>query len=98
MTKQMHRNPQHRPRPSRRMRKLVHEVELIHRGVSSLKAAAEKADSHNANGHGEEAAQRYQELFDLAPIGLYNLDKRGRICELNENGAKLLGFPAKWLL
>src|SRR5262249_41228161 len=44
------------------------------------------------------AVHRYQELYELAPIGLYTLDRRGCIREVNEKGAKLLGFPSTWLV
>jgi len=40
----------------------------------------------------------YGELFDLAPIAFYTLDRRARICELNATGAQLLGFPPAWLI
>jgi PAS domain-containing protein len=36
--------------------------------------------------------------FDSAPIGFYTLDRQGRICQVNETGAKLLGFSSEWLL
>jgi two-component system sensor histidine kinase UhpB len=36
--------------------------------------------------------------FDSAPIGFYTLDGQGRICQVNETGAKLLGFSSEWLL
>jgi PAS domain S-box-containing protein len=32
------------------------------------------------------------------PIAFYTLDRRGRICEVNEKGAKLLGFAMDWLV
>jgi PAS domain S-box-containing protein len=40
----------------------------------------------------------YGELFDLAPIAFYTLDRRARICELNATGAQFLGFPPAWLI
>jgi PAS domain S-box-containing protein len=36
--------------------------------------------------------------FDSVPLGFYTLDRQGRICQVNETGAKLLGFSSEWLL
>jgi len=41
---------------------------------------------------------RYTELYELAPVGFLTLDKKGRIRELNGKAARLLGFPAAWLI
>jgi PAS domain S-box-containing protein len=48
--------------------------------------------------HDADSIRQYHELYDGAPIGFYDLDRRARICALNERGAKLLGFPASWLI
>src|SRR5712692_705696 len=45
-----------------------------------------------------EAVGRYHDLYELAPVGFLTLDRRGRILELNEKAARLLGFPVAWLL
>src|SRR3954453_23802854 len=45
-----------------------------------------------------EQASEYQQLYNVAPLGFYTLDRRGEIRELNERGAKMLGFPAEWLI
>jgi PAS domain S-box-containing protein len=72
---------------SRRMRKLVRELEVFHgRVLEADKPEQLKTDD------------RYRELYDLAPIGFYTLDHAARISELNERGAKLLGFATNWLL
>jgi len=34
----------------------------------------------------------------MAPVAFYTLDKGGRICQVNETGAKFLGFSQAWLL
>src|SRR5437879_4697629 len=44
-----------------------------------------------------EALQRYEELYDFAPISFLTLDKRGMIVRLNETAARLLAFPMEWL-
>jgi PAS domain S-box-containing protein len=38
-----------------------------------------------------------QEVYDLAPIGFFTLNRRGNILRLNKAAAKMLGFPAQWL-
>src|SRR5258706_15283007 len=45
-----------------------------------------------------DASRLYPNIHDLAQLAFFTLDRRGRICELNEKGATLLGFPASWLL
>jgi PAS domain S-box-containing protein len=36
--------------------------------------------------------------FKDAAVGYFTLDRRGRIAEVNETGASLLGYPGSWLL
>ncbi len=43
-----------------------------------------------------EASQRkYQELFDLAPIGYFSLDRSGCVIEINQQAASLLGHERR---
>src|SRR5262249_53286347 len=42
--------------------------------------------------------ESYNRLYNFAPIAFYTLDRKGCISELNEKGARLLGFSATWLL
>ena len=39
----------------------------------------------------QQVSDKYQDLFDFAPIGYFRLDERGRILEVNLAGAALLG-------
>src|SRR2546421_8644066 len=41
--------------------------------------------------------RRYEELYDLAPVGFFTLDRRGNILGLNKTAASLLGFSVEWL-
>src|SRR6476660_8156460 len=40
---------------------------------------------------------RFEELYDLAPISFFTLNKRGVIVGLNKTAGKLLGFTTGWL-
>src|SRR5262245_36774391 len=42
--------------------------------------------------------ERYDNLYEATQIAFYALDRQGRICEVNEKGARLLGFPTHWLI
>ena len=46
----------------------------------------------------EAARSRYFELFDLAPVGYFILDEKGRVTEANITGVKLLGATKADLL
>lgn len=59
----------------------VHRVELEMQNEELQRAFAER----------DEAAERYAELYDYAPIGLLTLDERGTVFEVNLTAAKLLG-------
>src|SRR5262245_54337547 len=83
--KQTHTSRTRSRRSSRRMRALVRELESAHQS-----APAEPVPTSAAN--------QYEELYQIAPIGFFTLDRQGRICEVNERGARLLGFQAAWLI
>src|SRR6266496_6208178 len=79
--------------PSGRVDDLVRQIEgyrsqLFHQNHELNEARAELRDS----------VARYNELYDRSPIGFLSLDRRGCIRELNEGAARLLGFPAPWLV
>jgi len=78
---------------SRRLRKHGQEPKTIHETAP----ATEVQDPGNSD-ETRARNERYHELYDIAPIGFFNLDRQGRIRELNEEGARLLGFPSAWLL
>jgi signal transduction histidine kinase len=95
--KQMHRRRTRRTRSSQKVDKFVRELETIHTHASISRVEAKRPDAQ-AIPPDEGDLERYQQLYELAPIGFYTLDRQARITELNEQGAKLLGFPATWLL
>ncbi len=66
----------------------VHQVELEMQNEALLQAQAET----------QRALRRYTDLFDFAPVGYLNLDREGRICQVNVAGSALLGAAPGALL
>jgi PAS domain S-box-containing protein len=66
----------------------AHQIELEQQNEELLRAQLELAA----------ARDRYQDLFELAPVGYLSLDETGRIFDLNLTGATLLGQPRQHLL
>jgi PAS domain S-box-containing protein len=60
----------------------VHQIELEMQNEELLRAQAEA----------QEAADKFSELFDFAPVGYFVLDKPGLIRQVNLAGAALLGL------
>lgn len=67
--------------------KLIHELEVYQSKLEmqnkELELAKQQAD--------KVAADKYNELFDFAPLGFFTLERSGEIIELNLSAAKLLG-------
>jgi PAS domain S-box-containing protein len=67
-------------------RKLLHELEVhqveLEMQNEELKIALDKAAT---------ATDKFTELYDFAPAGYFTLDRNGIICQLNLNGARMLG-------
>jgi hypothetical protein len=59
----------------------VHQIELEIQ-KEELRRAEEKATT---------IADKFTAMYDFAPLGYFALDCDGKICELNLNGAKLVG-------
>ena len=66
----------------------AHQIELEQQNEELLRAQFELAA----------ARDRYQDLFEAAPVCYLSLDEAGRIAELNLTGASLLGQPRQQLL
>ena len=59
----------------------IHQVELEMQNEELRRAQWEREESRN----------KYEELYDFAPVGYFTLDPKGRIVEVNLTGAWLLG-------
>src|SRR5262245_29961067 len=82
---------------SRRIRKLVHKLESIHDRPNGA-GAPEVFQGMRLDSPSDDLGVQLHDLYDVAPIGFYSLDRQARISELNQKGAKLLGFSSNWLL
>ncbi len=59
----------------------VHQVELEMQNEELRRAQLELDESRN----------KYEDLYDFAPVGYFTFDREGRIVEMNHAGAQLLG-------
>ena len=66
----------------------VHQIELEMQNEELRRAHIELTESRN----------RYYDLYDLAPVGYFSLDLKGRILEVNLSGAHLLGIERSALI
>ena len=78
------------PRDTERLEQELraHQIELEQQNEELLRAQLELAA----------ARDRFQDLFEVAPVGYLSLDEAGRVAELNLKGASLLGQPRQHLL
>jgi signal transduction histidine kinase len=68
--------------------RVAHELEVYQIELELQNAALEEARAE-----AEVGRQRYQDLYDLAPVGYFSLDRAGLILQANFAGARLLGVP-----
>jgi signal transduction histidine kinase len=66
----------------------AHELEVYQIELELQNAALEEARAE-----AEVGRRRYQDLYDLAPVGYFSLDRVGLILQANFAGAGLLGIP-----
>ncbi|AZI43614.1 PAS domain-containing protein [Deinococcus psychrotolerans] len=66
----------------------VHQVELL----------LQNEELQRSNQALELARDKYQELYDMAPVGYFSLDKGGHIVEVNAAGSAQLGLSRPHLL
>lgn len=68
-------------------RAVVHELQ-----VHQIELEMQNEDLLRARAAAQEASDKYQDLFDFAPVGYFLLDRQGQILEVNLAGAALLGL------
>ncbi|MFW5769724.1 MAG: ATP-binding protein [Spirochaetota bacterium] len=66
----------------------VHRIELETQNAELIEAQEELLKSKH---HLTEAKDKYRDLFELAPVGYFTLDRNGSITEVNFTGARMLG-------
>jgi PAS domain S-box-containing protein len=73
--------------PEDEVRRLVHELQ-----VHQIELEMQNEELQQGQLRAEEAAARYMELYDFAPVGYFTLDRVGIIGQANLAGARLLGL------
>ena len=68
------------------IKRLLHELQ-----VHQIELEMQNEELHIANESAELALKKFTMLYDLAPMGYFSIDQKGKICELNFTGAKMLG-------
>ena len=86
---------------ARNSRKPARERHLLER-IATLEASLKQQQEQEQGQEQQqerlaEVIRRFDELYELAPVCFLTLDRRGRILSLNQNSARLLGFPHEWL-
>ncbi|VVB62697.1 Methanogenesis regulatory histidine kinase FilI [uncultured archaeon] len=72
---------------------LVHELQ-----VHQIELEMQNEEMKRAKFETEDALAKYSDLYEFAPIGLFTLDRRGQILEVNLQGANILGAERYILL
>ncbi len=62
------------------------DLEQKHEQIKLQNEALQKAQEET-----DESRRKYIKLYEIAPVGFFTINKRGRINELNINGARILG-------
>ena len=68
-------------------RTLVHELQ-----VHQIELEMQNEELQRAQGEAQQAAAKYTDLFDFAPVGYFVLDAHGLVREVNLAGTALLGL------
>ena len=69
------------------VRALLHELQ-----VHQIELEMQNEDLRRTQAATQQVSDKYQDLFDFAPVGYFRLDEQGRILEINLAGAALLGL------
>jgi PAS domain S-box-containing protein len=72
------------------VRKKLHELQVSQ--IELELQNSELLELQQARNEVEAALARYTDLYDYAPMGYFTVDRKGELCEVNLNGASLLGM------
>ena len=75
------------------IRNLIHELQ-----VHQIELEMQNEELRRAQAELEESRHRYYDLYDLAPVGYFGLDRKGLFSEVNLTGADLLGAERRYLI
>ena len=78
---------------SQSVRELAHEL-----GTYQIELEMKNEELRRAQEEMEESRGKFVDLYDLAPVGYFTLDKNGIIVEANLTGAEMLGINRRSLL
>jgi PAS domain S-box-containing protein len=79
--------------------KMADPVQLIHElQVHQVEVEMQREHLARALEESEALRKKYQQLYDLAPVGFFSLSRVGEILEVNRGGEKMLGLPYGKLL
>ena len=96
MTPLLHRKP---PEPAARVEEsrdpqaLMHNLQLHQAELEMQNEELRRAQSELAQAH-----DRFQDLYDFAPVGYLTFDAHGTILEVNLTAAKMLAVPRQKLV
>ena len=81
------------PRSGADLRRHLHELQ-----VHQVELEMQNEELRRVRNELQVTQNKYAELYDLAPVGYFTLDVRGRIQEVNIVGAQLLGVERRQLV
>jgi PAS domain S-box-containing protein len=79
--------------------KSVDPLQLIHElQVYQVEVEMQREHLAQALEESEALRKKYQQIYDLAPVGFFSLSRAGEILEVNCGGEKMLGLPRGTLM
>ena len=79
--------------PGGDIQRLIHELR-----VHQIELEMQNEEVRKTQGEINELLTKYFDLYELAPVGYFVLDKKGLILEANLTGANLLGVQMRYLI
>jgi PAS domain S-box-containing protein len=84
-----------RAQPDSDVRKKLHELQVSQ--IELELQNSELMELQQTRNNVEAALARYTDLYDYAPMGYFTIDRKGTLCEVNLNGASLIGMAREGL-